>query len=118
MKCFRLLIAAGASPFVLKQKDQKIKTAEKASLRSGPYPANQGKPGLESLRLCFAALWPSLWQKFLCPAYAPGLLRFPGFRLKLSCCREIVGITNCHCEEERRGNLVAVQSGRTSGRLW
>ena len=51
MKCFRLLIAAGASPFVLKQKDQKFKTAEKASLRSGPYPANQGKPGLESLRL-------------------------------------------------------------------
>ena len=28
-----------------------------------------------------------------------------------------VGITNCHCEEERRGNLVAVQSGLTSERL-
>jgi len=37
-----LIAAAGASPFVLKQKDQKFKTAEKASLRSWPLPGRTG----------------------------------------------------------------------------
>jgi len=46
-----LIAAAGASPFVLKQKDQKFKTAGRLLCRAWPYPANQGKPGLESLRL-------------------------------------------------------------------
>jgi hypothetical protein len=73
-----LIAAAGASYFVLKQSNQNSRQQE-GFFALMPYPANQGKPGLESLRLASPLLGlrfgknsyalPTLWACFVFPDF-------------------------------------------------
>jgi len=55
-----LIAAAGLSPFVLKQKDQKFKTAGRLLCALGLCPAKPAEPGLESFYPLLRRSWPAL----------------------------------------------------------
>ena len=97
-----------ASPFVLKQKDQKFKTVRRLLCARGRCAAKPTEPGLERFTPCFAAPGPRFSKNFLCPATARAIIVLPVFTR--SCRTDGVGIHKLerHCEE--RSNLYAVQS--------
>ena len=96
-----------ASPFVLKQKDQKFKTVRRVLCARGLCAAKPAEPGLERFTPCFAAPGPRFSKNFLCPATARAIIVLPVFTR--SCRIDGVGIHKLerHCEE--RSNLYAVQ---------
>jgi len=73
-----LIAAAGASPFVLKQKDQKFKTSGRLLCALG-LPCKTGRTGAGNFTPCFAAVGLRFGKNFLCPAAALAGIVLPVF---------------------------------------